>query len=752
MANGLWGGLGKLLNMGALYVQHVQAARQAAQLGGEAAHRQLHDYLAALSDRHFAGFKVSVAMAASNAGDPALQQALGWIAAHAEALRDAPQATAAVLADGAAPAFEHAVARVTQWYELACAQRGDEVESQVASHATSMSDNDFQVFLGQLQQMHANLDAAIQQVRDNESSAWGGCVEDRIAYLSAKLRTGASDPQVEAQVARFTDQQQFLARLYDFAVACRAEARRPQAREPAQDAPERVSDTLDLDAVFGQFEALRQQALASGELRGERDFATRAWLAELEGVMRAKHSGTLSGPEAIAEMQRIFAKRQDLVRDAGPAQSLPEGSRAQGLATRLQALKGHAASALMGIPQGKTHRALTEMFTAVARCLPQLGQLADDAAAAAFEHTELRPLAQQAHALALLPHLTLARPFWECPRIDASAHRVFFAGETDLALVLGRAATARRLELNLGRGGRYYGQARWDQLRASHLCVFDWRMHAPGLADEDPAAAAQLAGIAYELGLALSLGRPVVIVAQPGQALPFDIDIEPLNLPDDDAAAAIALGEALDQALYGHQRIADDGCLGATREQLQALAERLGQRKVFERMGWLDEVLTRDPVAFHAAAEQISRTAVGVELITPAWASPAEADEPTVFHVTPFSLEWSDAGREAVRRACADADLRHSDGETAREARILQRIWDGIAAAERIVVDVTGLNPNVFIELGMAHALGRDTLIVERAHAGQPPPSVRNLEKIEFRRYADMRQLRSMVADWLRTR
>lgn len=241
----------------------------------------------------------------------------------------------------------------------------------------------------------------------------------------------------------------------------------------------------------------------------------------------------------------------------------------------------------------------------------------------------------------------------------------------------------------------------------------------------------------------------MIIVARERQRLPFDIDIEPVQLSDDPATAVDQLCEAIDNAFYEPQRIADDGCLTETQEMLQTVARHLDKTHVFEGMGWLDPKLVTDPVAFHAAAQQVVRDAPALELITPAWASPAVTDTPTLFHVTPFSLEWSNVGRDAVRRACEQADITHSDGASARDARILQRIWDGLYRARWVIADTTDLNPNVFIELGMAHALGRPTLIVERARDEQPPPAIRNLEKIEFARYQDFKDLERKIVEWV---
>lgn len=46
------------------------------------------------------------------------------------------------------------------------------------------------------------------------------------------------------------------------------------------------------------------------------------------------------------------------------------------------------------------------------------------------------------------------------------------------------------------------------------------------------------------------------------------------------------------------------------------------------------------------------------------------------------------------------------------DPRIIRSIWDEICRATHVVVDITDFNANVALELGIAHTLGRRTLIV----------------------------------------
>jgi hypothetical protein len=87
-------------------------------------------------------------------------------------------------------------------------------------------------------------------------------------------------------------------------------------------------------------------------------------------------------------------------------------------------------------------------------------------------------------------------------------------------------------------------------LRESAVAVFDFTGYKRAVSLEEASA---LAAVAYELGIALALGRAAVIVAIGGQDLPFDLDIEPVRRNSGESEAAKISG-AFDRALYGLQR------------------------------------------------------------------------------------------------------------------------------------------------------------------------------------------------------
>jgi hypothetical protein len=69
--------------------------------------------------------------------------------------------------------------------------------------------------------------------------------------------------------------------------------------------------------------------------------------------------------------------------------------------------------------------------------------------------------------------------------------------------------------------------------------------------------------------------------------------------------------------------------------------------------------------------------------------------------------------RELVRAACPD-DIQYVRGDQVLDPDIIRSIWDEICTATHIVVDLTGLNANVLVECGIAHALGRNVLLLSQ--------------------------------------
>jgi nucleoside 2-deoxyribosyltransferase len=48
---------------------------------------------------------------------------------------------------------------------------------------------------------------------------------------------------------------------------------------------------------------------------------------------------------------------------------------------------------------------------------------------------------------------------------------------------------------------------------------------------------------------------------------------------------------------------------------------------------------------------------------------------------------------------------------------VMNQVWQGLRAADVIVADITGGNPNVMIEVGMAAALGKEVVVISQSES-----------------------------------
>ncbi|MCG3886404.1 nucleoside 2-deoxyribosyltransferase [Photobacterium leiognathi] len=87
--------------------------------------------------------------------------------------------------------------------------------------------------------------------------------------------------------------------------------------------------------------------------------------------------------------------------------------------------------------------------------------------------------------------------------------------------------------------------------------------------------------------------------------------------------------------------------------------------------------------------------------------------KPFVFVLMPFSSKFDDIYKLGIKEAAADvgAYAERLDEQIFNEG-MLDRIFNQISKADIIVADMTDRNPNVFYEVGYAHALGKKIILL----------------------------------------
>src|ERR1044072_9153777 len=87
--------------------------------------------------------------------------------------------------------------------------------------------------------------------------------------------------------------------------------------------------------------------------------------------------------------------------------------------------------------------------------------------------------------------------------------------------------------------------------------------------------------------------------------------------------------------------------------------------------------------------------------------------KPFVFTLMPFDHSFTDVYTLGIKAAVEEAGgYCERVDEQIYEERMLDRIYNQINKADFIIADVTGRNPNVFYEIGYAHALERRVILL----------------------------------------
>lgn len=85
------------------------------------------------------------------------------------------------------------------------------------------------------------------------------------------------------------------------------------------------------------------------------------------------------------------------------------------------------------------------------------------------------------------------------------------------------------------------------------------------------------------------------------------------------------------------------------------------------------------------------------------------------FVLMPFAPDFDDVFSFIIRAPLEAEGFTVERADEPRGTRnIMHDVVQGIAAADLIVADLTGANPNVYYELGIAHALGRRTILLSQ--------------------------------------
>ncbi len=734
-----------LRGMGNAHQQHVQALTQALQISDlQAARDHLADYLQGLSEAALMGFRASLQLLLHNEGNPQVVQALQWVAANVDGLR-AGQFRA--LTPAQLPRHGLSLGQVatliTPWAQLPEAQ----AEAQFLATLQALDGRGRQELAGHLDTLAGQVQLQIRQLeQQDDSHAWGSSFEDRMAYLQARISSGERSPQAAA----IAQQQGILQALQQMAMAARqwqppatpapAPAPIPAPAEPAEPAsapaaPAAAASPAEPPAASDLFALLQQQfeqaktGMDPARATALGDFMTRlgAHIGQDEARERHAPGADASLEERRADLQRsmasVSALRQqaealrEMQRHVRRPAALPAGTRAAALGPLLDALVDDV-SGLRNTPLAATRETeaaqLQQLHEALITARARVHELA--ASDADVLHYERDTLRNTVHALRLFHrrgHLMLARPVWPGGAARVEPGSALFAGGAGSDAVRQAVAAACTERLVTLRGAAAPGvdpaTALWRGLQGASLAVLD-------LSDGEPQ-------VYYQLGLAYALGTELLLLARQGTRLPFDVAQAVLEYTDADDLAR-QLPAALDTALCGVQTLGLSALMHSTLQRCSDIAtQAVGAAHTGVLLQQL-QAAVMSPLDFRAALEQFLAQLGNSRLVLlhPRW--PAHYPDKALrraFVVMPFAetLATTQQLYREIDAALTAAGVHVVRGDEALGQDIVASIWEETARASHVLVDLTGYNLNVCLELGMADAMGRDTLLFGETGAAE---------------------------------
>jgi hypothetical protein len=140
-------------------------------------------------------------------------------------------------------------------------------------------------------------------------------------------------------------------------------------------------------------------------------------------------------------------------------------------------------------------------------------------------------------------------------------------------------------------------------------------------------------------------------------------------------------------------------------------------------------VLVRDRAIAALPAAPTSR--LSTSIFGPPKRPPARSAA-DIFVLMPFAPELRPVYEDQIRRVAHALQLsvkRADDFFTT--GSIVDDVWDAINAAKILIADCTGRNPNVFYELGIAHAIGKPVILITQDR-DDVPVDVRHRRYIEY--------------------
>jgi hypothetical protein len=94
--------------------------------------------------------------------------------------------------------------------------------------------------------------------------------------------------------------------------------------------------------------------------------------------------------------------------------------------------------------------------------------------------------------------------------------------------------------------------------------------------------------------------------------------------------------------------------------------------------------------------------------------------ERKIFVLMPYSESWSDRTYRVLKQTIEGVGFVSQRADDLFNQNVMEDVWSGILSARFFLADITARNPNVFYELGIAHTLGKDVILITQNVADIP--------------------------------
>jgi CheY-like chemotaxis protein len=152
--------------------------------------------------------------------------------------------------------------------------------------------------------------------------------------------------------------------------------------------------------------------------------------------------------------------------------------------------------------------------------------------------------------------------------------------------------------------------------------------------------------------------------------------------------------------------------------------------RIFYLTGYTRDIVRME--AIEAGAHMVVTLPVDIfsdpftELLTKAYEQSMELKQAAhksldVFVLMPFAKEFDDLYRLAIKDPLQGMGFTCERGDEIQfTGRIVDKVYEKLRAARMIIADITGKNPNVFLEIGYAYALHKTVILLTQDNEDIP--------------------------------